>query len=55
MNKLYVINFRLQNGYLLSAWYGWSEQEAVEEMKKNPEWEFTLEADNEIHKIWNAR
>lgn len=55
MNKLYIINFKLSNGYTVSTWYGWNEPEAIEKMDKNPEWTFELVEDNDTHKIWDAR
>ena len=54
MNKLYIIRFKLSNDYTVSTWYGWSESEAVEKMAKNPEWDYTIVADNDIHKLWDA-
>ena len=57
MNKLFVIRFLLPGHpeYCLSTWYGWSEADAQEKIRKNPEWEFTVSENNEIHKIWEAR
>lgn len=55
MNKLYIIRFKLSNGYIVSTWYGWNEPEAIDKMAKNPEWKFDLVTDNETHKIWDAR
>ena len=54
MNKLYVIRFKLSNGYIVSTWSAWSEKEAEEKIRKNPEWEFTVAEDNDTHKIWDA-
>lgn len=54
MNKLYVIRFRLSNGYIISTWSAWSETDALNKMALNPEWTFTLTEDNDIHKIWDA-
>lgn len=55
MNKLYIIRFKLSNGYVVSTWSAWSESEAQEKMSKNPEWEFSVVTDDEVHKIWDAR
>lgn len=54
MNKLYVIRFRLSNGYIVSTWSAWSETDVLKKMDLNQEWKFTLTEDNEIHKIWDA-
>ena len=34
MNKLYVIRFKLSNGYIVSTWSAWSEKEAEEKIRK---------------------
>lgn len=54
MNKLYVIRFRLSNGYIISTWTGWNEEDAASKMRTNPEWTFALAEDNDTHKIWDA-
>ena len=54
MNRLYIIRFRLSNNYIVSTWWAWNEEEAVEKIQKNPEWTFTLAEDNDAHKIWDA-
>ena len=55
MNKLYVINFTLPNGYVFSTWSAWTEEAITEKIRKNPEWTFEVVEDNRIHKIWKAR
>lgn len=55
MNKLYTIRFLLSNGYVISTWYGWSQEDIDRKMALNPEWTFTLAEDNDIHQIWEAR
>lgn len=54
MNKLYVIRFKLPNGYIVSAWHTWSRQDAEQKMRMNPEWTFSLMENNETHMIWDA-
>lgn len=54
MNKLYIIRFKLSNDYTVSTWFSWNEADAIEKMKANPEWEFSLVADNDTHKLWDA-
>lgn len=55
MNKLYVIRFLLSNGYVVSTWYGWSQEDIDQKMALNPEWTFSLKEDNDIHQIWEAK
>lgn len=55
MNKLYIIRFKLSNGYVISTWSGWTEAAALDKIRKNPEWTFAVAENNEIHKIWDAR
>lgn len=55
MNKLYVIKWVLSNGYVLSNSAFWNEEEMREKMRKNPEWVFEREEDNDVHKIVIAR
>lgn len=55
MNKLYVIRFKISHDYTISTWYGWNQEDAIDKMKNNPEWTFTLVENNDTHKIWDAR
>ena len=55
MNRLYVIQWKYTNGYLLSTSYFWSESEAREKMQQNQEWKYSLEEATDAHKIWIAR
>ena len=55
MNKLYVIRFKLSNDYTVSTWHTWDEQDALDKIQKNPEWEFTVVEDNGVHQIWDAK
>ena len=54
MNKLFVINFKLSNGYTVSTWYCWNLEDAKEKMRKNPEWTFEEIENNDTHQIWDA-
>ena len=54
MNKLYIIRFKLTNGYIISTWWTWNESDALDKIQKNPEWEFKVVEDNSTHKIWDA-
>ena len=54
MNKLYIIRFKLSNDYTVSTWFSWNEADAIEKMKANPEWEFSLVVDNDTNKVWDA-
>lgn len=55
MNKLYIIHFKLYNGYIVSTWTAWSEEAAQDKIRKNPEWTFSIVEDNATHKIWDAK
>ena len=55
MNKLYTINWKLSNGYVISTCSFWREELLKEKMEKNPEWSFTKVEDNEVHQIWEAK
>lgn len=55
MNKMYIIHFRISHDCIVSTWFSWNESDAIEKMKANPEWEYTLSEDNDTHKIWDAR
>lgn len=55
MNKLYIINWQLPNGYRISTSYYWTENDAREKMNDSPGWAFTLTEDNDVHKIWTAK
>lgn len=55
MNKLYVINFRLSNGYIVSTWWTWDADTLKEKKTANPEWTFSLTEDNAVHQIWDAK
>lgn len=55
MNKLYVIKWLFSNGHVLSISTFWNEEEMLEKMRKNPEWVFEAEEDNEVHKVVFAR
>ena len=55
MNKLYIIRFKISHDYTVSTWFSWNEADAVEKMKANPEWKFSLVEDNDAHKLWDAR
>ena len=54
MNKLYVIQWTLSNGYIVSVSYFWNESELYDKMRKNPEWSFDIIEDNNTHKIIRA-
>lgn len=55
MNKLFIIRFLFPTGDCISTWSAWDEEVALENIRKNPEWTFTVVEDNDIHKIWEAR
>lgn len=55
MNKLYTINFQLSNGYIISVYNTWSADDQRRKIEANPEWTFTLEEDNDTHRIYTAR
>lgn len=55
MNKLYIIRFKLTNGFVVSTWWAWNESDALDKIQKNPEWRFSVVTDNDTRKIWDAR
>ena len=55
MNKLYVINWALPDGYVFSTSSFWSKEEMDEKIRKNPEWSYEVTEDNATHKIVTAR
>lgn len=55
MNKLYTIKFELPNGYIISVHNTWNADDQNRKMKANPEWKYTLEEDNETHRIYTAK
>ena len=54
MNKLYVINWTLPGGYVISVSKFWSRAAFLNKMRKNPEWTFETVEDNFIHTIVKA-
>lgn len=54
MNKLYVINWTLRNGYVISTSTFWDYMKFWVTMRKNPEWTFELVEDNDCHMIYKA-
>lgn len=54
MNKLYTINFRLSNGYIISVFNCWTQEILNEKIAKNPEWKFIKIADNDLQLIYDA-
>lgn len=54
MNKLYCVKFIVREDLVFHRNF-WDEKLAVEYMKKNPDWHFTLAEDNDCHKIWEGR
>ena len=54
MNKLYIINWTLENGYVFETTTFWTERGINDKMKLNPEWRFRLKEDNDCHMIYEA-
>ncbi len=54
MNKLYIINYRLPNGYLLSSHSFWNYAEAKRMMVEATAWDYELVEANDVHMIWEA-
>ena len=55
MNKLYIINWTLPNGYVFETTTFWTERGINDKMKQWPEFNFVLVEDNDCHKIYEAR
>ena len=56
MNKLYVIHFYIRDA-LVNTRNFWNEEDAENCMNYLSDygWEFEMETDNEIHKIWKGK
>lgn len=55
MNKLYVIKFMLKDDFCISTYNCWNPSEAKAKMDKNPEWNYEIVEDNNIHCIIEGR
>lgn len=55
MNKLYVIKFILKGDFCISTYNCWNPSEAKAKMDKNPEWNYEIVEDNNIHCIIEGR
>ena len=54
MNKLYVVNYRLPNGYLLKTASFWSQKDLEAEIDDHPDFDFELERNDEWQVVYNA-
>jgi hypothetical protein len=54
MNKFYIINYRLPNGYLISCHTFWNYYEAKQMMVEACNWDYELVESNDTHMIWEA-
>lgn len=55
MNKLYVIIWKIKDDFEINRSCFWNPNSAMEKMKKNPEWNYTLVENNNTHMIWEAK
>ncbi len=55
MNKLYVINWALPNGYVFDVTHFWTERGLNDKIRQYPDWTFTVTEDNDCHKIVTAK